>query len=160
MRKQMLFGSRMSPRTLALLRWECTNITEWLAAYGPSHGTKRRAVLDDSGEFIRVLGMPLPTGYYPPASDLVLVVDSFPVSPPYGLFLLDSHKAQVRKITALFGHPHVQVGGGIEDIPGYAWVCYYYPNGWHYCAEAPVRGDNLRKFLASWYATLASGYAG
>jgi len=156
----MLFGSsRISARTLNLLRWECANITDYLASFGPTHGGRRRAVLDDSGEFIRVLGMPLPTGYHPPSCDLILLVDRFPVQPPCGLFLLDSHKAQVRKIAALFGgHVYEDGYGFVPSIPGYAWVCYYYEaQRWRYTPEAPAQGDNLRKFLSSFYAALAAG---
>lgn len=153
----MLFGPRISARTLGLLRWECANITDHLAAFGSCNGTQRRAVLDDSGEFIRVFGMPLPPGYYPPSCDLVLIVSDFPARPPIGLYLLNSDRAQVQRIVELFGAGHVVRDGG-EAIPGYTWICFHYAmSRWRYRADAPAGGDNLQKFLASFYAELAAG---
>jgi hypothetical protein len=157
----MLFGPRLSSRTLSLLDWECANITAYLGAFGADHGLGRRAVLDDSGEFIRVLGMPLPPGYDPSSCDLVLIVNDFPARPPIGLYLLNSDRSQVQRIVQLFGRGHVmrnQGQYGAPSIPGYTWVCFHYDlNRWHYCASAPASGDNLQKFLASFYAQLAAG---
>lgn len=146
----------ISARTLALLHWECANLNLLLNTAGSG-----QALLDSSGEFIRVLGMPLPAGYSPSHCDLVLIVSDFPASPPIGLYLLNSDRRQVEKIKALFGRVHVFRNEGLAgapSIPGYTWICYHYQsNRWCYRAEAPAKGDNLRKFLQGFYAELAAG---
>jgi hypothetical protein len=156
-----MFGPRISSRTHNLLQWECANLNAYLAAFAACGPTSRGAVLDDSTEFIRVLGMPLPTGYYPTACDLVVIVNDFPARPPIGLYLLNSDRAQVKKIEALFGRAHMRRDEGqigAPSIPGYTWICYHYQfNRWRYRAEAPAQGDNLRKFLQGFYAELAGG---
>jgi hypothetical protein len=152
----MLFGSKMSRRTLALLQWECANINSYLATFGGR--AAREALLDDSGEFIRVLGFPLPNGYHPPSADLVIIVADFPARPPYGLYLLNSDRAQVEKIKALFGAWHVQSWSTPDAIPGYTWICYHYlGQRWMYYADAPARGDNIAKFLRSFGTELEAG---
>ena len=151
-------SSHTSARTLALLQWECGNIRAFLGAYSSCTGATRRAMLDDSGEFIRVLGMPLPAGYRPESCDLVVIVNDFPARPPYGLYMLSSDRAQVRKIEALFGRFHVARWSTPEAIPGYTWICYHYSDHqWCYRPDAPAQGDNLRKFLQSFYAELEAG---
>src|ERR1700734_2606745 len=102
-----LLQKTISPRKQALLRWEVANINAYLASFAPLLTGRRRAILDESQEFIRVLGFPLPGGYHPPTADMVLIVADFPTNPPYGLYMLNSAKAQVDKITALFGRRHV-----------------------------------------------------
>jgi hypothetical protein len=154
----MLFSSQTSSRTLALLQWECANLNLLLNVSGSAAG---QALLDSSGEFIRVLGMPLPAGYSPACCDLVLIVSDFPASPPIGLYLLNSDRGQVEKIKTLFGKFHVfrnEGQYGAPSIPGYTWICYHYQgNQWCYRADAPAQGDNLRKFLQGFYAELAAG---
>ena len=131
-----LSTTKTSARTLALLRWEVANINAYLATFGSSPTSRRRAVLDDSVEFIRVLGFPLPGGYQPPNADMVIIVTDFPASPPYGLYMLNSAKAQVDKIEALFGSGHVERWATPEAIPGYTWICYHYRDG----LDLPARG--------------------
>jgi hypothetical protein len=117
-------------------------------------------VLDDSGEFIRVLGFPLPDTYWPASADLVVIVSDFPAQPPYGLYMLNSDRAQVQKIKALFGNFHVNGMSWTtpEAIPGYTWICYYYVgHQWRYRPDAPAEGDNLAKFLRGLYGELAAG---
>src|SRR5690242_19697040 len=100
----MPFGyARTSSRTWDLLHWECANINAWLSTFGPGGAAMRHAALDSSGEFIRVLGLPLPASYRPANCDLVVIVNDFPSRPPIGLYLLNSDRAQVSKIEALFG---------------------------------------------------------
>jgi hypothetical protein len=155
----MAYEPRISSRTLALLKWECANINAYLATFGP-RARPRQAVLDQSGEFIRVLGFPLPDTYWPASADLVVIVSDFPAQPPYGLYMLNSDRAQVQKIKTLFGHFHVN-GLSLttpEAIPGYAWICYYYAGRqWRYLPDAPADGDNLAKFLRGLYTELAAG---
>lgn len=152
-----LFEHTPSARTRALLQWEVANINRYLASYG-SPGAK--AVLDNSYQFIRVLGFRLPRGYAPASADMVIIVADFPGSPPYGLYLLNSDRAQVKKIKSLFGFFHVT---GVswatpEAIPGYTWICYHYAGSrWSYRAEAPALGDNLAKFLRSFAVELDVG---
>ena len=76
----MLFRSKTSHRTRALLQWECANINAYLATAGSGGRAPGQAVLDDSGEFIRVLGFPLPNGYHPASADLVVIVADFPAT--------------------------------------------------------------------------------
>jgi hypothetical protein len=154
----MLFGSKTSRRTLALLQWECANINACLATVGSGGRAPGQAVLDDSGEFIRVLGFPLPHGYHPASADLVVIVADFPAMPPYGLYLLNSDRDQVQKIKSLFGAWHVQSWSTPEAIPGYTWICYHYlGRRWNYRADAPDRGDNVAKFLRSFSIELEAG---
>jgi hypothetical protein len=152
-----LFTPKTSARKQALLGWEVVNINSYLATFAPPPTGRRRAVLDESQEFIRVLGFPLPGGYHPPSADMVLIVTNFPTTPPYGLYLLNSAKAQVDKIEALFGRPHVMRRHTPEAIPGYTWICYHYSGGWIYRPEAPALGDNLAKFLRSFGGELQAG---
>jgi hypothetical protein len=146
-----------SPRTLALLRWEVANINAYLATFGRHPTIRRRAILDDSHEFIRVLGFPLPGGFRMLCADLVLITADFPTCPPNGLYLLNSAKAQVDKIAARFGRGHVMRGSTPDAIPGYTWICYYYSMGWIYRPEAPAEGDNIAKFLRSFAGELRAG---
>jgi len=152
-----LLQKTISPRKQALLGWEVANINAFLATFAPPLTGRRRAILDDSEEFIRVLGFPLPGGFLPNTADMVLIVTNFPAYPPYGLYMLNSAKAQVSKIEALFGRPHVQRWATPEAIPGYTWICYHYTRGWIYRPEAPAEGDNLAKFLRSFAGELDAG---
>jgi hypothetical protein len=88
---------------------------------------------------------------------MVLIVTNFPTYPPYGLYLLNSAKAQVSKIAAFFGSRHVVRNATPEAIPGYTWICYHYTRGWIYRPEAPAEGDNLAKFLRSFAGELQAG---
>jgi hypothetical protein len=152
-----LVQKTISLRKQALLDCEVGSINAFLSAFRPLPSGRRRAVLDSSKEFIRVLGFPLPGGYHPPSADMVIIVTNFPTDPPYGLYLLNSAKAQVDKIEALFGRPHVMRRATPEAIPGYTWICYHYSGGWIYRPEAPAKGDNLAKFLRSFAGELQAG---
>jgi hypothetical protein len=153
-----LLQNTISPRKQALLRWEVANINALLATFAPLPTGRRRAILDASEEFIRVLGFPLPGGYQARSADMVIIVADFPTYPPYGLYLLNNAKAQINQIEALFGG-HVWRWGTPEQIPGYTWICYYYyqERRWIYRPEAPAEGDNLAKFLRSFAAELEAG---
>ena len=43
-----------------------------------------------------------------------------------------------------------------DPVPGYTWLCYSYAsNQWRYNTPYPSRGDNVRKFLATFFALCA-----
>lgn len=146
-----------STRLQELLRWEIDNLQNWLDGFYPgASGRTRRAWLGRTGEYVVVEALPLPDAYAPDEIDVLLLVDNFPSLPPIGLYALnkgnDALIAQMRRRMNAFEN---QGYHSAASIPGYTWICYAYAsNRWRYNAAAPNRGDNLRKFLASFYAEL------
>ena len=148
----------VSPRALALLRWEIGNIDQFLSEFSSTiSGETRAAELNATGEFIRIFNMPLPDDYQPDHCDLVLIVDDFPARPPSGLYLLNKDAALVRQLQTRFNAFRDQAFHGAPAIPGYTWICFHFQHdAWRYRADAPAQGDNLRKFLAAFFAELAA----
>ena len=145
-------------RIYALLDWEVRNVQEWLDGFYPeTSGRPRRATLGRTGEYVVIEALPLPDEYRPDAIDVLLLVDNFPSLPPIGLYAInrgnDTLISQMRRRMNAYEN---QAFHNSVSVPGYTWICYAYSdNRWRYNAQTPRRGDNLRKFLASFYSELA-----
>ena len=102
----------------------------------------------------RLQALPLPDGYAPDEIDALLLVDNFPSLPPIGLYVLNHGNDQV--VTQLRRRFNAFQDRAFHDAPsidGYTWICYAYAgNAWRYRASEPHKGDNLRKFVASFFA--------
>ena len=144
----------ISPRTLALLCREVDNINRYLAEYDPPlNGEERLASLGETAEFIIVQNMPLPDAYEPDYCDLLLIVSDFPATPPIGLYVLNENEALIAQLRRRFNAFRDTSFHEAPALQGYTWICYSYcNNSWKYRAAEPMRGDNLRKFLASFFA--------
>jgi len=149
--------STVSARKLALLQWEACNIQDFLDDFdAPAGGESRSAHLGRTGEILIVKNFPLPDRCRPDQIDLFVGVPDYPASPPIGLYVLNRHNenliVQLRHRFNIFrDHAYHEA----DPVPGYTWICYAYAeNVWRYNAAAPAKGDNVRKFLSSFFATL------
>lgn len=99
---------------------------------------------------------PLPDGYRPDYIDVLLITDDYPARPPIGLYVLNKrNEALIRQIRDRFNAFHNEAFHDAPAIPGYTWICYHYSgNSWRYRTDNPTRGDNVRKFIASFFAEL------
>lgn len=152
-----LQNASVSARKLAALRWEVANIQNFLDEFeAPAHGGRRLALLGDTAEYLILRNFPLPDRYQPDCLDALMLTDGFPALPPIGLYVLN--RQNPRLIAQLEGRFNAFPDRAFHDAPaisGYTWICYHYAgNCWRYRANDPARGDNLRKFLASFFAEL------
>ena len=149
----------ISSRTRAFLNWEVKNIQKFLDEFEHcQNGMKRSVVLGQTGEYIIVRNYPLPDRYRPDFMDLLLVVDQYPGNAPVGIYLMNkNNEATIKQISIKFNMFRNQAHHGAQAIAGYTWVCYHYGAGsdWRFRADAPQHGDNLRKYIASFYAELS-----
>lgn len=153
-----LTNPRLSQLKLALLKWEVRSIQAFLSDFDPpTSGGRRIAQLSPTGEIILVSNFPLPDGYEPDRINLLVGVPDYPGRPPIGLYIMnqgnDALIAQLRQRFSAFrdGAYHQA-----DPVPGYTWLCYSYAlNKWRYCTPYPSRGDNVRKFLATFFALCA-----
>lgn len=138
-----------------LLAGEIDRLQAWLDGFeATTSGRARRARLGDSGQYVIVERMPLPDGYRPDEIDLLLIVDNFPSLPPFGLYVLNrGTEGVVSQLRSRYNVFPNRAFHEAHSIPGYSWICYHYAdNRWAYNGNAPDRGDNLSKFLSSFYA--------
>jgi hypothetical protein len=150
--------SSLSQQKLALLKWDMRAIQAFLSEFDPpDSGGSRRVRLSPSGEIILIANFPLPDGYSPDRINLLVGVSKYPQWPPIGLYIMnqgnDALIAQLRKRFSAFrdGAYHQA-----DPVPGYTWLCYSYAsNKWRYNTPYPSRGDNVRKFLATFFALCA-----
>jgi len=104
-----------------------------------------------------VTNFPLPDRYRPDYVDLLLIVDQYPASAPVGIYLMQrNNTTTIKQISAKFNTFQDAAYHGAQAIPGYSWICWHYGSGsnWRFRADAPMHGDNLRKFLATFFAEL------
>ena len=138
-----------------LLRRDVSALQDWLDAFFPSaSGRARRAWLGRTGEYVVIEVLPLPDGYAPDEIDALLLVDNFPSLPPIGLYVLNHGNDQVvAQLRRRFNAFQDRAFHDAPSIDGYTWICYAYAgNAWRYRASEPHKGDNLRKFVASFFA--------
>lgn len=138
-----------------LLGHEVADLQSWLDSFEPSaRGRRRRATLGHTQEYVVVKSLPLPDGYRPDEIDVLLLVDNFPSMPPIGLYALTEGNEQVvGQLRDRFNAFRNQAFHEAPPVERYTWICYAYAdNAWRYNASDPRRGDNLKKFLASFYA--------
>lgn len=146
-----------SPRKMAQLRWETANLQDFLNGFDPpANGERRLVQLGQTAEFITVRNFPLPDGYRPDFIDLLVVTEQFPATPPIGLYVLHrNNEALIGQLQRQFNAFRDRAFHDAPAIRSYTWICYHYGgNAWRYRADQPARGDNIRKFLASWFAEL------
>jgi hypothetical protein len=138
-----------------LLRQDVDGLQSWLDSFYPSPSRRpRRAWVGRTSEYVVIEALPLPDGYAPDEIDALLLVDNYPSLPPIGIYLLNNGNehvvAQLRRKFSAFQDRAFHDAPSIE---GYTWICYAYANNsWRYRASAPHKGDNLRKFIASFFA--------
>jgi len=147
----------VSPRKLALLRWEVDNLQQYLDEFEyPSNGEWRRAQLGSTGEYLTVRNFPLPDSYNPDYIDLLVLIDSFPAVPPIGIYVLNKHNSSlVSQLKNRFNAFRDRAFHDAPAISGYTWICTHYAgNSWRYRSDDPGRGDNIRKFLVNFFAEL------
>jgi hypothetical protein len=152
--------SGVSQRKMALLRWEAASLQQSLVTRfdPPANGERRAVHLAPSGEYVTVQNFPLPDRFAPDFVDLLLLTDSFPAIPPVGIYVLNEGASAhvVRQLVGRFNAFRDTAYHGAPALPGYTWICYAYANNvWRYRADAPTHGDNIRKFLASFFAELS-----
>jgi hypothetical protein len=148
---------KVSPRKLAKLRWEIQNIQDYLDGFESAmNGRSRSALLGDTAEYIIVRNFPLPDRYWPDYVDLLLIMDDYPAKPPIGLYVLNNrNEALIQQIRDQFNAFQDRAFHDAPAVQGYTWICYHYNgNSWRYREDNPKRGDNVRKFLASFFAEL------
>ncbi len=142
----------------ALLKWEVRAIEAYLGEFDPpASGGRRRARLSPSGEIILIANFPLPDGYEPDQIHLQVGVSQYPQWPPIGLYIMNQgNAALIAQLRERFSAFQDWAGHSADPVPGYTWLCYSYArNKWRYNTPYPSRGDNVRKFLATFYALCA-----
>jgi hypothetical protein len=153
-----IMNSGISQRKMAYLNWEINSIQRFLNDFEPArNGLGREAILGHTGEFVIVKNYPLPDRYRPDYVDLLLIVDNYPNNAPVGIYLMHKNNAAtIRQISDKFNTFQNNAYHGAQAIQGYTWICWHYGSGcnWKFRADAPQHGDNLRKFLATFYAEL------
>ena len=145
----------VSPRKLAQLGWEVDNLQRYLDGFeSPENGERRLAQLGRTAEYLTVRNFPLPDCYRPDYVDLLVLTDLFPGVPPIGIYVLNKQNtALIRQLSDRFNAFADKAFHDAPAIPGYTWICYHYAgNAWSYRAADPARGDNIRKFLARFFA--------
>ena len=148
----------LSQQKLALLKWEVRAIEAYLGEFDPpTSGGRRRARPSRSGEIILIANFPLPDGFEPDQIDLFVGVSQYPQWPPIGLYVMNQgNDALIAQLRDRFSAYQDSAGNSADPVPGYTWLCYSYAgNQWRYCAQHPSRGDNVRKFLATFFALCA-----
>ena len=149
----------MNPRIQALIQWEQQWLQRWLDSFSASpSGRRRRAMLARTCEYLVIERLPLPDGYVPDEVDALLLVDQFPTLPPIGIYLLNRGSERiVQQISRRFNAFRNTAFHSAPAIEGYTWICFAYAdNQWRYNATAPHRGDNLAKFLGTFFAEAAA----
>ena len=142
-------------RREALLLQDVSAINRWLSDFELTEPAV--ALLQPSGETLRIRNFPLPEQYQPDHVSLAMVVRDYPTDPPKGMYLLRTTN-NARVIDALSQRFNVfqgQVFHGAPPIAGFAWVCVGYLSGWRFNARQPHKGDNIQKMLAEFWRLLA-----
>lgn len=125
-----------------------------MSEFGPcGNGEPRSAGLSHTGELVLLRNFPLPDGFRPDYMDILLVVADYPGGPPVGLYVLNRNNAALlQRLGKIFNMFRDAAHYEAPPIPGYTWICYHYAGDvWHFNAERPAAGDNLRKFLMSFF---------
>ncbi len=147
----------VSGRTLGLLREEVALVQALLDRFErPRDGSRRTALLGDTGEFIVVKHFPLPDRFRPDHVDLLVLVPDFPARPPIGVYCLNrNNESVIAQISSVFNAFRDSAYHDAPPVPGYTWICHHYANNqWRRNPHAPNRGDNVGKFLADFFFKL------
>lgn len=153
----MISTNSISQRTIALLKWEVANIQTFLDGFdAPANGERRRALLGSTGEFIAIQNFPLKDGYQPDFIDILIMTNNYPAIPPIGIHVLNKgNAALMAQLQRHFNAFRDSAYHDAEPISNYTWICYHYgSNAWKFRGDDPARGDNIRKFIASFFAEL------
>ncbi|WP_333875792.1 hypothetical protein [Methylobacter sp.] len=153
----MISTNSVSQRTRDLLKWEVANIQSFLDGFDtPLNGERRRVQLGPTGEYLVIQNLPLPDGYQPDYVDVLLLLDKYPAVPPIGLYILNkANAALMAQLETKFNAFRNNAHHDAEGIMGYTWICYHYgSNSWKFKGDSPARGDNIRKFIGSFFAEL------
>lgn len=152
----MLHRQHRSLRRTRLLQWETGNLQRYVDAFEPpGNGGSRTVTLGHTQEFIIVHNLPLPDRCDPDFVDALIVVADYPATPPIGFYVLNTEENQavVKSLAKTF---NVFADNAYHEAPslkGYTWICYHYSdNRWHFNANEPHKGDNVAKFMGSFFA--------
>ena len=115
------------------------------------------ADINATGDLVIVQNMPLPDGFKPDYIDVLLIVDKYPAMPPIGIYLLERNNAAlISQLSRIFNVMNQGFHGAVT-VPGYRWICFHYQGGmWKFNHRRVSAGDNLCKFLTSFYNHLES----
>ncbi|MCB1878200.1 MAG: hypothetical protein KDH88_19670 [Chromatiales bacterium] len=144
----------------ALLNADAANLQRMLTVEfdPPTNGERRQVSVHPGGEYLVVRNFPLPNQYRPDHIDLLLVTTGYPGRPPVGMHVKkNGNSALIGQLERLFGHTFGSAAiSDAEQIDGWAWICYHYQgNTWQYNARNLRSGDNIWKFLDSFYNELS-----
>ncbi|MGH8631714.1 MAG: hypothetical protein ACREU7_13250 [Burkholderiales bacterium] len=140
---------------LDLLRQDIVGIQAFLGEFGECPSGEPRSVgLGRTDELLLLRNFPLPDGFRPDHIDLLLVIADYPGRPPIGAYVLNRNNATLlRRLEGIFHMYRDRAFYQAPAIPGYTWICYHYAGDvWHFNAAHPAAGDNLRKFLMSFFS--------
>ena len=149
---------QISSRKQSLLHNEVARIQHFLDGFeSTANGHRRTVTLGNTAEFLIIRNFPLPDGFTPDYVDMLVMTDSFPATPPIGIFVLNKSNAPlINQLSGRFNAFRDRAFHDAPAIPGYTWICYHYANNsWRYRAENPNRGDNIAKFLGGFFAELS-----
>ncbi len=138
-----------------LLRQDIAGIRAFLDEFGDcANGEPRSVGLSRTRELLLLRNFPLPDGFRPDHIDVLLVIADYPGRPPIGLYVLnDNNAALLRRLEGVFSLYRERAFYQAPAIAGYTWICYHYAgDAWHFNADRPTAGDNLRKFLMSFFS--------
>lgn len=140
---------------LELLRQDIVGIRAFLDEFGDcARGEPRSVGLSRTGELLLLRNFPLPNSFRPDYIDALLVVADYPGTPPIGLYVLNRNNAALLwRLERVFSMYRDRAFYRAPPIPGYTWICYHYAGDvWHFNAARLAAGDNLRKFLMSFFS--------
>ncbi len=140
---------------LDLLRRDIAGIRAFLEEFGGcASGEPRSAGVNGTAETVLLRNFPLPDSFRPDYIDMLLVVADYPGTPPIGLYVLNRNNAALlQRLERVFSMYRDRAYYKAPSITGYTWICYHYAGDvWRYNAARPEAGDNLRKFLMSFFS--------
>lgn len=145
---------------MELIRQDVTGIQAFISEFGPStNGEARVTGVNRTGELLTLRNFPLPDDFSPDYMDALLVIANYPGRPPVGLYVLNrNNRLLMNRLEQVFNLFRDKAFHTAPAIPGYTWICYHYEEQtWRYNARNPATGDNLRKFLLSFYNACEHG---
>lgn len=121
-------------------------------------GQSLQVELDDGLEYVMFHNFPLPSSFGYRAIPVLIVTSNYPDLPPPGLHIPGAFPA-TNEISRKFGHVLTSpvYRDKVEELQnaGWHWVCWHYQDWrWQYSPRQIHDGDNLFKFLLTFYENL------
>ncbi|RLU01751.1 hypothetical protein [Ketobacter sp.] len=126
----------------------------------PKDGSKRISRLVAGNRLLAVQQFPLPDRFLPKDNvNLVVDLDPVPGAPPKGFFIIEKdNRSTIDAISAALGGHLFNAETAPYDTPkfkGGIWICHHYAgHTWKFNANNPAAGDNIAKFLETFYARI------